>query len=242
MVIAPWRGKNRTVCRRRSPSGSVSAGRPGRIAPSRSCRGDRTPATGRSGRSCTAAGRRSRAFGPSTLSPFGSSGQPFCLRAFATCRTASRSVSGSARPSITISSDGSVVLPVAMTHRPSAAMLRAFCVPSPATMCMAPSIQKAITGIRCGRPSGRVVASQQVLDGSGFPRRARATSQDVVSASSSISDWLRFGARSRAIAPSIEVPRCSYRTMVRRRPVACPFPGTAGNAMVVCAPSARDRG
>ena len=48
-----------TVSCRRSPSGSVSAGHPDRTAPCRSCPGGRTPATGRSGRSCTAAGRRS---------------------------------------------------------------------------------------------------------------------------------------------------------------------------------------
>ena len=88
------------------------------------------------------------------------------------------SVSGSARPSTTRSMDGSLVLLVPMTHRLSAARSRAFRVPSPATMWSAPSIQNAITGMRCGRPSGRVVASQLVLGVSGFASRSSANSQD----------------------------------------------------------------
>ena len=45
------------VSSQRTPSVSVSAGRRGNlIAPSRSCRGGRTPWTGRSGRTCTAVG------------------------------------------------------------------------------------------------------------------------------------------------------------------------------------------
>src|SRR5882672_5274982 len=68
-----------------------------------------------------------------------------------------------------------------MTHRSSAARLRPFRVPSPARKWNAPSIQKAMIGMRCGQPSGRTVASQWFCPGAGCSRRSRATSQGVVS-------------------------------------------------------------
>ena len=54
----------------------------------------------------------------------------------------------------------------------------------------APSIQKAMIGMRWGAPSDRTVASQWFWPGAGCCRRSSATSQDVVSVwPSTIGDW-----------------------------------------------------
>jgi len=71
-----------------------------------------------------------------------------------------------------MSSEGSVVLPVAITHRASPARFRPLRVSSPLRKYNAPSIHAPMIGMTCGRPSGRMVASQYVLGFSGFSRRS----------------------------------------------------------------------
>jgi hypothetical protein len=72
------------------------------------------------------------ALGPKTSMPRTSSGQLFERKTSAIRRTSSGSLSGSALPSTTMSMDGSVLVPMPMTHRSFSARLRAFRVPSPA--------------------------------------------------------------------------------------------------------------
>ena len=97
---------------------------------------------------------------------------------------------GSFRPSTIRSNDGVVRLPVPITQRSSAARFRPLRVLGPTRKWKAPSIQKALIGMRWGAPSDRTVASQWFWPGAGCCRRSSATSQDVVSVwPSTIGDW-----------------------------------------------------